>query len=208
MDVSLQVPFIKASLSDVEYRLLTSAVGSNFNEEPNLPLGVRWIESQHAADDSTAVRKPTSHDVVSVEDDGQGARTLQAETDTHHVQQGQKAFDDNTPQVAPSREEISSRTSIRVSVDLNEVELELQHSVKGLSDPSPLARLSVLGLFVSYRNSEIGSMQLDAFVPRIEVQDCRSHVPIEQSLVVSSGHKASFLMLMVRSALFFCVLCI
>lgn len=32
-------------------------------------------------------------------------------------------------------------------------------------------------------------------VPRVEAKDLRPEVPPEQSLVISSGHKASFLML-------------
>lgn len=32
-------------------------------------------------------------------------------------------------------------------------------------------------------------------VPRVEARDLRPEVPPEQSLVISSGHKASFLML-------------
>lgn len=35
-------------------------------------------------------------------------------------------------------------------------------------------------------------------VPRVEARDLRPEVPLEQSLVISSGHKASFLMLDVR----------
>ena len=35
-------------------------------------------------------------------------------------------------------------------------------------------------------------------LPRVEARDLRPEVPPEQSLAISSGHKASFLMLDVR----------
>lgn len=40
-----------------------------------------------------------------------------------------------------------------------------------------------------------GSMFVGVNVPRVEAKDLRPEVPPEQSLVISSGHKASFLML-------------
>jgi hypothetical protein len=40
-----------------------------------------------------------------------------------------------------------------------------------------------------------GSMFVGVCVPRVEARDLRPEVPPEQSLVISSGHKASFLML-------------
>lgn len=40
-----------------------------------------------------------------------------------------------------------------------------------------------------------GSMFVSVCVPRVEARDLRPEVPLEQSLVISSGHKASFLML-------------
>lgn len=44
-----------------------------------------------------------------------------------------------------------------------------------------------------------GSMFVAVNVPRVEARDLRPEVPVEQSLVISSGHKASFLMLDVRA---------
>ena len=40
-----------------------------------------------------------------------------------------------------------------------------------------------------------GSMFVSLCMPRVEACDLRPEVPQEQSLVISSGHKASFLML-------------
>ena len=73
--------------------------------------------------------------------------------------------------------------------------MELRQTVEGLPAPLPLARFVIADLYVAYRNTEGGAMHVDACVPKVEVQDLRPEVPPEQSLVVSSGHKASFLML-------------
>ena len=43
-----------------------------------------------------------------------------------------------------------------------------------------------------------GSMFISVCIPRVEARDLRPEVPLEQALVISSGHKASFLMLEVR----------
>ena len=44
-------------------------------------------------------------------------------------------------------------------------------------------------------------MFVSVCVPRVEARDLRPEVPVEQSLVISSGHKASLLMLDVSAAL-------
>jgi hypothetical protein len=41
-------------------------------------------------------------------------------------------------------------------------------------------------------------MLVSVNVPRVEARDLRPEVPLEQSLVISSAHKASLLMLDVR----------
>ena len=46
-----------------------------------------------------------------------------------------------------------------------------------------------------------GSMFVSLCIPRVEACDLRPEVPQEQSLVISSGHKASFLMLEVGAGL-------
>ena len=42
-------------------------------------------------------------------------------------------------------------------------------------------------------------MLVNVCIPRVEARDLRPEVPLEQSLVITSGHKASFLMLEVRA---------
>lgn len=42
--MSIEVPSIKATLSDREYELMTSIAGDNFSEEQQLPAGALWLE--------------------------------------------------------------------------------------------------------------------------------------------------------------------
>lgn len=84
---------------------------------------------------------------------------------------------------------------IRTMISLGEVELELRQTVEGLPQPLPLARFSIAELYVAFNNTEGGTMHVNVCVPKVEIQDLRPEVPKEQSLVISSGHKASFLML-------------
>lgn len=74
-------------------------------------------------------------------------------------------------------------------------ELELWRHVDGLAEPLPLARFMVGDIYVAFRNTEAGGMAVGVCLPRVEARDLRPEVPVEQSLVISSGHKASFLML-------------
>lgn len=42
--VSIEVPSIKATLSDREYDLITSIAGDNFKEEQQVPKAALWLE--------------------------------------------------------------------------------------------------------------------------------------------------------------------
>ncbi len=46
LQVSIEVPSIKATLSDREFDLITSIAGDNFKEEQQLPKAALWLE-QH-----------------------------------------------------------------------------------------------------------------------------------------------------------------
>lgn len=44
MQVGIDIPSIKATLSDSEYRFITSVAGSNFGEPLRLPAAAQWLE--------------------------------------------------------------------------------------------------------------------------------------------------------------------
>ena len=47
--MGIEVPNIKATLSDKEYRLITSIAGDNFNEQQRLPAAAQWLERYYQA---------------------------------------------------------------------------------------------------------------------------------------------------------------
>ena len=47
LQVSIEVPSIKATLSDREFDLITSIAGDNFKEEQQLPKAALWLEQHH-----------------------------------------------------------------------------------------------------------------------------------------------------------------
>ena len=47
MQVGIEIPSIKAALSDREYQLITSITGDNFNESQQLPASALWLERHH-----------------------------------------------------------------------------------------------------------------------------------------------------------------
>ena len=46
--VALDIPSIKATLSDREFQLIQSMAGDNFGEAQRLPDGALWLEEQFA----------------------------------------------------------------------------------------------------------------------------------------------------------------
>lgn len=182
--LALDVPFIRASLTDSEYALMTSVAASNVSETPRLPSGAQWVEDHHLTASSTPPTRPS-----------QPPSTTSPSKQTHEaVQEG----GGQSVEVA-----LKDRSSIRVVVSLGELELELKRTVAGLQVPSPLARFSIAELNVAYRTTDAGAMFVETCIPKLEARDLRPEVPVEQSLVISSGHKASFCMLTV--CLLFCM---
>ena len=49
--VALDIPSIKATLSDREFQLIQSMAGDNFGEAQRLPPGALWLEEQYAEPD-------------------------------------------------------------------------------------------------------------------------------------------------------------
>ena len=47
--MGIEVPSIKATLSDKEYQLITSIAGDNFNEQQRLPAAAQWLERYYQA---------------------------------------------------------------------------------------------------------------------------------------------------------------
>ncbi|KAL4447306.1 hypothetical protein ABPG77_007339, partial [Micractinium sp. CCAP 211/92] len=209
-DLSLDLPYLKARLTDHEYELITSVAADNFAELPELPAGARWLNDHYQAillEEQQAL----------LEQQRQAAeRAQQGAADAAAEQQQQQAAGSGTvsrrgTQATPSSgggeegegtgedpkpaRHDKSRTSVRVAVSIGEIELEVHRHLEGLPTPLPLARFTVADLWVAFRNSEQGSMFVGVNVPRVEAKDLRPEVPPEQSLVISSGHKASFLML-------------
>lgn len=175
----------------------------NVNEEPRIPQNAQWIAEQY--------KVPLAASSAASATDG---------TKLGAAQQVQHQFGGGTPPQSPTKQlvrtlspsadaystpfsyfedtqnqEADNRIRIRTVISLGEVELELRQSVEGLPDPLPLARFGVADLYVLYQNTESGAMHVETCIPKVEAQDLRPEIPPEQSLAVSSGHKASFLML-------------
>jgi len=47
VQVGITIPSIKATLSDQEYRLITSVAGQNFGEELRLPEAALWLQEAY-----------------------------------------------------------------------------------------------------------------------------------------------------------------
>jgi len=47
IQVAIEVPSIKATLSDREFQLITSIAGDNFNEAQQVPASALWLERHH-----------------------------------------------------------------------------------------------------------------------------------------------------------------
>ena len=44
VDVGIDVPSVKTSLSEAEYSLITSMAGENFSEAQRMPQAARWLQ--------------------------------------------------------------------------------------------------------------------------------------------------------------------
>lgn len=207
-DLSIFVPYMRATVSDAEYLLMSSVASANVAEEPSLPKGAEWLrqhylraaETESVSEAPAELQQQQQLGAPAQLDQAFAALELGGVQEAGRIQEDVRLHEAGVPEIealpgpAPASED-ASPTRIRTVISLGEVELEMQRTVEGLPQPLPLARFAVANLYVEFRNTEEGSMHVGVCVPRVEVQDLRSEVPLEQSLVVSSGHKASFLML-------------
>jgi hypothetical protein len=58
LQVAIDVPSIKATLSDREYGLITSVAGANFGEALRLPPAALWLEEHYAAAQPDEAEEP------------------------------------------------------------------------------------------------------------------------------------------------------
>ena len=47
VEVAIDLPSMKASLSDREYQLITSVAGANLSEATRVPEAARWLQCRH-----------------------------------------------------------------------------------------------------------------------------------------------------------------
>lgn len=91
---------------------------------------------------------------------------------------------------APNLEGIS----FRVYIYLHHLRLNLfQERKDGLN--SNLSYMQIDQTYFSYTSIGSGHFDIDLSLPKLEISDTRPHVPPEHSLVISSGQRASLLML-------------
>lgn len=186
-------------VSDEEYMLLLNVITSNLNETPVLSEGVKWIEEQHSKQvEGIQISSHPSAVAESISATSESSQEV-LNTAQDQVSGRQENNTTNSSNVSPL---LAQRIYWRVSISIESIELELRQFSDEMQATSSLALLSMSKLFASYKTTDSGSNQLDTSIPYIEVQDCRAHVPLEQSLAISSGHKASFLMLTVSFVAF------
>lgn len=181
---------------------MTSVASANVSEPPKLPIGAQWVADKYLPIIEGNAQQQQQQQALSNQPPSPTKLLL-----TPGLGQPSPRDEAVAPQGAPEKllppqqaqqqldSIMAAMTKIRTVISLGEVELELRQSVEGLPAPIPLARFSVANLYVTYRNTEGGSMYVEACIPKVEAQDLRPEVPPEQSLAISSGHKASFLML-------------
>ena len=64
MQVAIEVPSIKATLSDREYQLITSIAGNNFSEPQRLPPAALWLERYYQPAEPSSNRYKHPHSVI------------------------------------------------------------------------------------------------------------------------------------------------
>ncbi len=169
---------------------MTSVAADNVNEEPTFPSGAQWIAEQYKVVSDAPISAAATADKAETPPQSPRQQLLRTFSPSAVSDPGPTPEDTQKGSVV-----VDNRVRIRTVISLGEVELELRQSVEGLPAPLLLARFGVADLYVLYQNTESGAMHVETCIPKVEAQDLRPEIPPEQSLAISSGHKASFLML-------------
>jgi hypothetical protein len=129
-DLSISMPFIKATMSDTAYQLMTSVAAENVAELPELPAGAQWLTGHYQS------LLPLPQEAAEVGEERQASWPA--------VQAG-------APAVAPRD---NSPTQVRVFVSIGHAELELLRHVGGIAAASPLARAALEDVDVVFRRTD------------------------------------------------------
>ena len=110
--------------------------------------------------------------------------SLTSDVAEHALVSPRKSHDEKKPQ----------GINVRVHLWIKHLQLNISNEV-GKGKRSDLGQLQINDLDVLYTSFACGDTLVQLSLPKLEVSDRRSHVSLEQSLVISSGHRASFLMM-------------
>lgn len=149
-DLDVSIPFLKATVSDTEYQQITSIASDNVSEEPGLPEGALSI----AKEQQDHPLQPTEFRTTKVS-------AFESFISSPKTPSGSIGMKD-TITVTPDKKKLSTSaaeqqrqdalTSVRVTVSVNQVEMEL---VRTLTDEQQsLARFTIKNTYVSFRNTE------------------------------------------------------
>ena len=86
-----------------------------------------------------------------------------------------------------------SGINVRLYINLKHLQLNLWKDIA--DSKSDLSFLQMNNVYFSYTSYLSGKAVVDLCIPKLEISDMRRNVPVENSLVISSGKRASFLML-------------
>lgn len=170
-DLEITIPVLQALLTDLQYYALTQVATSNFSEVVCLPPQSSEIQDR--------VQKDLD-------------RSLSA-----NLVGRQNSLSTCLSSPRQSRTTMQDRVKFGVTVNLDYIELLLQHDRSG--NTQSLAQLQIANFFFCLLSYESGSMEVSVSVPKLEIMDVRPFVALEKSLVISSGHTASFMMLEYKS---------
>ena len=146
IEVSIDVPSIKAKLSDHQYRLITSIAQDNLREPLALPLAAQWMKNYMAGPDAGVGAAPSTSGTPPPT--AEVSRALEGAP----ADAAGPARQLSKPPPAPGGDR-AARTTIRVVVNLGRAELEMLRTVAATGELAPLARFSVTGAWVAYRST-------------------------------------------------------
>ncbi|KAK9815130.1 hypothetical protein WJX73_008307 [Symbiochloris irregularis] len=193
MSVAMDLPSIKASLSDKEYSLMVAIAGANLGEEQRVPSGAAWLEDTLAAEQEQEKQDAAQSEPQQsmAERAGTLAKTLyQVDAETA-VPEGEPMEDEQLQQ-GISQSSAPDRIAVRVAINIGKTELELlRTSNEATGDLAPLGRFTLRNLWVVFTSTRTRKLALRLSMPWVEGEDTRPWVPKEHSLVISSADAAA-----------------